>query len=242
MVVGRAGTPYRWEFKRSFRRRAFGWRSQPAILRIREAVSEIRRAARRDPVLGAEGAVTLLERLSPSLEQVDSSSGAIGTAVNRAIDELASIIARAPAAASTRAKWLDRLWAALQDDEIPYIEGLGDRWGELCASPDVASAWADELIGTTRMALSPDPDLHGFFPGTVPCLSALHKAGRHQELVDLVGEEKFWHYRRWAVRALVAMGRRAEAIKLAQTSRGAWSSGGDVGPLLAELLEGEVDR
>ncbi len=36
-----------------------------------------------------------LEKVSPALEQVDSSSGAIGTAVNRAIEELASIIAKA---------------------------------------------------------------------------------------------------------------------------------------------------
>jgi hypothetical protein len=32
-------------------------------------------------VLGAEGAVTLIERLSPALGHVDSSSGAIGSAV-----------------------------------------------------------------------------------------------------------------------------------------------------------------
>jgi hypothetical protein len=79
---------HRWQFKPRFRRHAFGWRSPPAILRIREAVSEIRKAARVDPVLGAEGGVTLLERLSPALEHVDSSSGAIGTAVRNAIREL----------------------------------------------------------------------------------------------------------------------------------------------------------
>jgi hypothetical protein len=31
-----------WTFKRRFRRHAFGWRSQPAIGRIKEAVSEIK--------------------------------------------------------------------------------------------------------------------------------------------------------------------------------------------------------
>ena len=65
-----------WEFKARFRRHAFGWRSQPAIQRVKQAVSEIRKAARKDPVLAAEGAVTLFERLSPALEEVDSSSGA----------------------------------------------------------------------------------------------------------------------------------------------------------------------
>lgn len=65
-----------------FRRHAFGWKSQPAITRVREAVTEITQATRTEPVHAAEGAVALIERLSPALEQVDSSSGAIGTAVN----------------------------------------------------------------------------------------------------------------------------------------------------------------
>jgi hypothetical protein len=75
----------KWEFTARFRHHAFGWRSQPAIRRIKQAVSEIRKAARRDPIHGAEGAVLLLECVSAALENVDSSSGAIGTAVNGAI-------------------------------------------------------------------------------------------------------------------------------------------------------------
>ena len=74
-----------WEFTSRFRRHAYGWMSLPAIQRVKQAVSEIRKVARKDPVLAAEGAVTLLERLSPALEQIDSSSGATGTAVNEAI-------------------------------------------------------------------------------------------------------------------------------------------------------------
>jgi len=80
-----------WEFKARFRRSAFGWRSQPAIQRVKQAVSEIKKVARRDPALAADGAVCLLERLSPALERVDSSSGALGSAVNRAIDDLVPI-------------------------------------------------------------------------------------------------------------------------------------------------------
>ena len=72
---------HKWEFKARFRRRAFGWKSQPAIQRLKQAVCEIKKVARKDPVLAADGAVTLFERLSPALEHVDSSSGAIGTAV-----------------------------------------------------------------------------------------------------------------------------------------------------------------
>ena len=125
----KAGAPtHKWEFSPRFRRHAFGWRSQPAIQRIKQAISEIKKAARRDPVLGAEGAVLLLERLSPALENVDSSSGAIGTAVNHAITEIIPIIAGAPAEARTRQVWLQRLWTAHEADAIPYIEQLADHW------------------------------------------------------------------------------------------------------------------
>ena len=82
---GPRGPAHRWEFKARFRRHAFGWKSQPAIVRIRQAVAEIRKVARKEPMLAAEGAVVFLERLSPALEHIDSSSGAIGSAVNRAI-------------------------------------------------------------------------------------------------------------------------------------------------------------
>lgn len=119
---------YKWEFRARFRRHAFGWRSQPAIKRIKEAVSEIKKVARKDKALAAEGAVLFLEKVSPALEHVDSSSGAIGTAVNNAIVALVKLIASTPADAKTREKWLERLWDAYQDDEIPYIELLGDYW------------------------------------------------------------------------------------------------------------------
>ena len=97
--------PHRWQFAARFRRNTFGWRSQPAIARVHEAVVEIRKVARRNSVLAAEGAVLSLEKVSPALEHVDSSSGSIGTAVNHAIEELVSIIAKAPVALSLRARW-----------------------------------------------------------------------------------------------------------------------------------------
>src|ERR1035437_5473375 len=67
----------------------------------------------------AAGAVIFLERVSPALEQVDSSSGAIGSAVNRTIDELTAIIASAPVDRATREAWLERLWSAHEKDEVP---------------------------------------------------------------------------------------------------------------------------
>ena len=100
---------HKWTFRARFRRNAFGWRSQPAIQRVRQAVSEIKKVARKDRVLAADGAVSFLERVSPALQRIDSSSGAIGTAVNKAIAELVPIIASAHADTRTREAWLERL-------------------------------------------------------------------------------------------------------------------------------------
>ncbi len=232
----RSPIAYQWEFKARFRRGAFGWKSIPAIQRIKQAVSEIRKVARRDPALAAEGAVLFLERVSPAIEQVDSSSGAIGTAVNHAIEELVAIIAKSPADPPTRQAWLERLFDAHADDQIPYIETLADFWGELCASREVASSWADRLLPVTRMALSPDATLRGHFHGTTACLSALYHAERHADLLDLLRSESFWPYRRWAVKALGAGGRQADAIELAESSRGPWTNDADVDALCEEML------
>ena len=235
---------HKWQFKARFRRHAFGWKSQPAITRLREAVSEIKRVARTEPVHAAEGVVALLERLSPALENVDSSSGGIGAAVNRAIAELVPIVVAAPARASTRAAWLERLFEAHGADQIPYIETLADYWGELCVSTDVASEWSDRLIGVTRMALSPDKSLRGYFHGTSACLSALFAAARYDELIDLVQSDVFWPYKRWAVKAVAAQGRQAEAIRYAESCRNAWASDVDIDGLCEQILlsSGQVDQ
>jgi hypothetical protein len=127
--------PHKWQFKTRFRRHAFGWRSQPAIKRIKEAVAEIKKVARKDKVLAGEGSVSFLEKISPALEQVDSSSGAIGTAVHNAIDALVKIIVAAPADEKTRLKWLERLFEAHREDRIPYIEQLTEYWGRLWCLP-----------------------------------------------------------------------------------------------------------
>jgi hypothetical protein len=226
----------RWRFMARFRRHAFGWRSQPAIARVIEALAEIGGVAREDPVLASEGAVLFLERVSAALEHVDSSSGAIGSAVNRAVAELASIVARAPVDSVTRAAWLERLFDAHQADEIPYIESLADRWGELCASKETASAWAERLIGITRMALSPDKSLRGHFHGTAMCLSALFRAERFDEIIELVSVDTIWPYKEWAVRALAAKGEIAQALRYAESCRSPWASDFAVDSICEEVL------
>ena len=86
--------------------------------------------------------------------------------------ELVGVVIAAPADRETRAAWLERLFDAHAADQIPYIERLADHWGELCGSAEVASEWADRLNGITRLALSPDKNVRGYFHGTTACLSA----------------------------------------------------------------------
>jgi hypothetical protein len=227
---------YKWEFRARFRRHSFGWKSQPAVKRVKEALSEIKKVAKKDKLLAAEGSVLLLEKLSPALEHVDSSSGSIGTAVNNTIAALVPIIAAAPADEKTRLVWLERLFQAHADDEIPYIESLAEFWGELCATREVASHWADELLPTTQNALSRDNDIRGFFHGTSACLSSLYSAGRHDELLELLAQETFWHYRCWAVKALAAKDMNREALDMAESSRDAWASDLDIDQLCEKIL------
>jgi hypothetical protein len=116
-------------------------------------------------------------------------------------------------------------WTARQ---IPYIEQLAEYWGELCGSSALASEWADRLITITRLALSSDKSTSGYFHGTSACLSALFTAGRYEELIQLVKNDVLWSYKRWAVRAMTAQGRRAEAVAYAERCRSPWASDTDI--------------
>ncbi|KMY65621.1 hypothetical protein AAU61_21155 [Desulfocarbo indianensis] len=214
-------TKYKWSFPARFRARSFGWRSSRlACQRLREAVSEIKKVARKDPVLGGEGAVKLMEKIWPALEQVDSSSGALGAAVNKALDTLVPLVIEAPAGEKIRARWLERLWQAIQEDGVDYLAPLCERWGEVCGTPELASTWADGLMSTVKLAWSQEH--RGYFVGTTACLSCLLTAGRNQEVLDLLELAPFswWHYRVYGMKALLAMGKKAEALKYARASGG----------------------
>lgn len=213
---------HKWQFTSRFRRNAFGWKSDAPIQRIKEAIAEIKLVAKKDPVLAAEGAVTLLEKLPPALEQVDSSSGALGSAVHRAMDILVPIIAKPNVESVIRHRWLERLWAAVEDDGMTYIESLGDYWGELCATPEMASNWADHFLPLLEFTWSSKASGHGFYKGTSACLASLYAAGRYDELLILLDKApfKWWLERSWGVKALVAQGKKAEAIRYAEESRG----------------------
>ena len=67
--------------------------------------------------------------------------------MNRAIDTLVPIIAKDDVEPRVRQRWLERLW---QDDGIPYIETLGDKWGDLGSRSPPASL---HCVGVTRARL-----------------------------------------------------------------------------------------
>ena len=212
---------HKWQFAPRFKRNAFGWRSDKPIERIKEALSEIRQVARKEPVIAAEGAIVFFEKLSPALMNVDSSSGAIGTAVNRAIETLVPLMVQADVDVKTRQRWLERLWEAIQEDEMPYIEALAGYWGELCVSKETAWEWADRFLPILQRMWSPEETAFGYFRGTEACLSAMLAAQRYEEVIALVEKARYktWHIRRWGFKALVSMGRRAEAIRFAEASQ-----------------------
>jgi hypothetical protein len=235
-VAAKSGA-HKWQFPTRIRPNAFSWKSsRVAVQRIKEAVGEISSVARHHAILAAEGAVRLIERLSPALEHVDSSSGALGSAVNGAIEALVPLIAAAPVASKVREKWLERLYQAHEADGVPYIETLTDYWGELCVTKELANNWADRLLEITRLALSPDKRLRGHYHGTTACLDALLRAERFAELHDVLKSEKFWSYKRWAAKALAAECKADEAIQLAEASRGPWTNDTDVDLLCEGIL------
>jgi len=137
---------HKWKFKSHFRQGAYGWKgSALAAKRVAEAVREIRKVRRNDPVEAAEGVVSFFERIVPAVEHVDDSWSRLGGALYKAMDELVSVVEEAPLDDNAREALLERLWAAIQDDDFFYLHELPERWGELCAEPTVAGQWADEF-------------------------------------------------------------------------------------------------
>lgn len=211
----------KWKFRQRFRANAYGWgASTLAARRLKEALSEIKAVKRKDPVAAAEGAIILMERIWPAFAHIDTSSGTLGNATGKAVHQLTEIIVAAPVDEDEREQWLQRLRQAIANDGVDYLAEVRERWGELCGSAERAAREADELLPTVRYVWS-QPGI-GYFSGTPSCLSCLLVSGRYQELLDLIDEAPFvwWHYRRFGVRALEAMGKIDEAIEYAQLSRG----------------------
>jgi len=142
---------HKWAFKPGMRAGAFGWRgSAKATQRLKSASTEIRSIRRNDPVIAAEGVVALAERIWPAFEHIDTSSGALGAAVRRTLEQLLPILIEAPADDPTRAAWLERLRQAILDDGVDYLAPISERFGEIAGFPALQNAHADrdlDLVG-----------------------------------------------------------------------------------------------
>jgi hypothetical protein len=213
---------HKWTFTARFRRGGFSWRaSSLATKRLREAVAEIKKVSKADPVLAGEGAVRLMERLWPALEHVDRSSGALGAAVRKALDPLIALVVKAPAPPKTRDEWLARLWAAIEEDGVEYLAPVGERWGELCQTPERATLWLEELLPPLQACWRGGEEWD-YFPGASLALSCLLVTERYDELFALLASPRatLWPYQEVGVQALLAQGKKAEALKFAEAARG----------------------
>jgi hypothetical protein len=129
--------------------------------------------------------------------------------------------------AKVREKWLDRLFAAIQEDDPPYIESLGDHWGDLCATKELASNWADQLLPTLKSVLRERKrGTYAFFSGTTLCYSALFKADRHDQILELLEMDPrpIWPYLVWGAKVLAARGQIDEAIAYLRERAGSTTS------------------
>jgi hypothetical protein len=237
-----------WAFRASFRRNAFGWSgTRKAIERLNEAVAEIERMARADPALAGEGAVLLLERLSPAVSGIDSSSGALGNATAGVVEKMVPLIAEAPVTRRLREKWLERLFDAIQDDDPPYIESLGEHWGALCADPALASHWADQLLPLVRHVMADRRNgTYAYSRSGTLCYSALFSAGRFDDLLVVLAldPKPYWHDQQWAAKALAARGDVDGAVKLMEGLRSRHAPDRALSAVAEQLLldAGRVDE
>lgn len=233
-----------WSFRTSLKRRAFGLRgSAKAIQCLNKALAEIDRVAPLAPALAGEGAVLLLEKISPALENIDSSSGALGAAVHDAVRHLVPFIAQSPVSTPIRRKWLERLEQAYQDDGLSLIESLGEYWGELCGAGDdgraLASEWADQLLPHVRQVMRDrNKGTYAFSQSTVLCHSALFHAGRHDELLALLAldPKPFWRDQIWHARVLAARGDIDEAVRFLEGLRSPWAPEAALAQIAEQML------
>ncbi|MBI3786407.1 MAG: hypothetical protein HY270_23715 [Deltaproteobacteria bacterium] len=63
-------------------------------------------------------------------------------------------------------------------------------------------------------------------------------AGRNEEIVRFLDVDTLWSYKRWAVKALAAMGKGDEAIRYAEACRSPWASDLDIDGKAARQCNG----
>ena len=171
-------------------------------------------------MLAAEGCVSLMERLWPALQDIDTSSGALGGAVHRTLDALIPVLISAPADIGTRRVWLERLFQAVIDDGVQYLAPVEDRWGEIAVYPELIEEYAERLRNLIRRVWVDEPP-GGYVAGTAICLSCLLEAGRYGDLIELLActRTRWWHWHCFGAEPLARQGACDAAIAYAEGCR-----------------------
>lgn len=215
-----AKTPaHKWAFKPGMRAGLYSWRSSSkAIERLKSATSEIKAVNRSDPVTAAEGVVALAERIWSAFEHIDTSTGALGTAVYRTLTDLVQVLIAAPAPEPVRGKWLERLRTAIEEDGVQYLQPISDRFGEIAVYRNLQNMHADRDLDMIRSAWA-DHSSFAFVATATLTLSCLLEAERYEELTELVGLQKsrFWSDDRFVAEALLRQGREEDALAHAES-------------------------
>jgi len=150
---------------------AYSWRSSAkAIERLKSTRTEVRSVARKDVVKAAEGVIALVQRIWPAFEHIDTSSGALGSAVNRTLEDLLPILIEVPADDNTRAKWLEQLRTAILDDGVDLLAPIADRFREIAAFSTSArprAAVTSVPSGSAMAAVMPGPPWRWRAPSSV---------------------------------------------------------------------------
>ena len=216
---------HKWEFTARFRRHAFGWRSQPAIQRVKQAVERDQEGRARRPSAGCR------RRGDPARARLAGARARrqlLGRDRNRGQQARSPSSFRSsparPPIAETREAWLERLWEAHEADADPLHRAARRPLGR-----------ALRFEGG-RLGVGGPPGrhhAHGAEPGQEPARSlprngrmpqrALPRGAPSTEIVDLLQVDTIWPYKRWAVKALAALGKKAEAIRYAESCRGPWT-------------------
>lgn len=198
---------------------AFGWRgSAKAVARLKAAVSEIKTMQRKDPVTAAEGCVALAERIWPAFEYIDTSSGSLGNAVNRTLEQLLPILIKAPADEPVRAAWLERLREAIAEDGVDYLWPLADRFGAIATFPALQLDHANRDLDHIRMAWA-DHSVFSYVPTATLTLSCLLESGQYDEVFALLklAKTRMWHCEKYGAEALRRQGLGNEAVAWARS-------------------------
>lgn len=209
-------TKHKWEFIKYFRDNAYGWNGTAlASKRIIAAIKEIKAVAKNEPVIAADGAAIFLEKCWRAIEHIDSSSGAIGIAVNNALTEVVQIIKNAPLSIADRMKLTERIWETWQEEDYGYYDSFTEQWAELCAEPETLTFWADNFLPIVKhFFLSDTPG--SYFKGLEPCLSCLFELGRYDEITEMLSkkERMLFDFLQYEIKIVAAKGDIDRALQM----------------------------